>query len=108
MPYVVDEQRDQFLRKLIWPVVVRAVGNYRRHAVGVMERPHEMVTPRLARRVRAVGPVFRILSEELAAVGVVMLRRGLRGERGFDAVRVGQIKRSVNLVRGDMVETARD
>ena len=108
MPDVVDEKRDQLLRELIWSVVVRAVRHHRRHAVGVMESPHEMVAPRLARRVRAVGPVFRILSEELAAVGMMVLRRGLRGERGFNAVRVGQLKRSVYLIRGDVVETARN
>ena len=108
VPDVVDEQRDQLLRELVRPVVVRAVGNYRRHAVGVMERPHEMVAPRLARRVRAVRLVFRILSEELAAVGMMVLRRGLGGERGLYPLRVGQLKRSVYLVRGDVVEAARN
>ena len=108
MPDVVDEQRDQLLRKLIWSVVVRAVGNYRRHTVRVMESPHEVVTPRFARRVRAVGLVFRILSEELAAVGMMVLRRGPGGERGLYPIRVGQLKRSVYLVRGDVVETARN
>ena len=108
VPDVVDEQRDKFLRELVRPVVVRAVGHYRRHAVGVMERPHEMVAAGLARRVRAVRLVFRILSEELAAVGMMVLRRGLRGERGFYPLRVGQLQRSVYLVRGDVVETARN
>ena len=108
VPYVVDEKRDQLLRKLVRSVVVRAVGNYRRHTVGVMERPHEVVTPRLARRIRAVRLVFRILSEELAAVGMMVLRRGLGGERGLYPLRVGQFKRSVHLVRGDVVEAARN
>ena len=106
VPDVVDEQRDQLLRELIWSVVVRAVGNYRRHAVGVMERPHEVVTPRLARRVRAVRLVFGVFREELAAVGMMVLRRGLGGERGFYPLRVGQLQRSVDLVRGYVVETA--
>ena len=106
VPYVIDEQRDQLLRELIRPVVVRAVGHYRRHAVGVMERPHEMVAPRLARRVRAVGLVFGVFREELAAVGMMVLRRGLGGERGFYPLRVGQLQRSVYLVRGDVVEAA--
>ena len=108
VPYVVDEQRDQLLRKLVRPVVVRTVGNYRRHAVGVMERPHEMVAPRLARRVRAVRLVFGVFREEIAAVGMMVLRRGLGAERGLYPIRVGQLQRSVYLVRGDVVEAARN
>ena len=41
--YVVDEQGYEFLRKLIGTIVVRAVGNDRRHTIGVVERAYEMV-----------------------------------------------------------------
>ena len=43
---VVDEKRDELLRKLIRPVVVRAVGHDGRHAVGVMERADKVVARR--------------------------------------------------------------
>ena len=41
--YIVDEQRNKLLRELVRTIVVRAVRNNRRHTVGVVERPHEMV-----------------------------------------------------------------
>ena len=37
VPYIVDKQWNQLLRKLVWPVIVRTVGNQCRHAVGVVE-----------------------------------------------------------------------
>ena len=40
---VVDEQRYQFLWKLIRPVVIRAVGHDNGHSVSVMECAHEVV-----------------------------------------------------------------
>lgn len=49
---VVDEQRDELLRELVRAVVVGAVRHDGRHAVGVVERPDEMVTACLARTVR--------------------------------------------------------
>ena len=68
---VVDEQRDQFLRKLVGTVVVRAVRNYGRHPVGVVEGTHEMVGGSLRRTVGAVGAVSRGLAEELVTVHLV-------------------------------------
>ncbi len=41
---IVDEQRDKLLRELVWTIVVRAVCNDCRHAVGVVVCSHEMVT----------------------------------------------------------------
>ena len=43
---IVDEKRDELLRKLIRPVVVRAVRHDGRHAVGVMERADKVVARR--------------------------------------------------------------
>lgn len=42
-PYVVDEQRDEFFRKLVRTIVVRAVGHYCRKSVGVVECPDKVV-----------------------------------------------------------------
>ena len=44
---IVNEERDQFLGKLIGTIIVGAVGDYRRHAVGVVIGTYEMVTARL-------------------------------------------------------------
>ena len=41
--YIIDEQRNKLLRKLIWTIVVGTVGHNRRHSVGVVEGSHEMV-----------------------------------------------------------------
>ena len=41
--YIVDEQRYQFLRELVWSVVVGAVGYDGRHSVSVVEGTYEMV-----------------------------------------------------------------
>ena len=49
--------------------------------------------------------VLRLLGEELRAVGVVVLRAGLRGERGLYSLGVGQLQRPVNLVGRDVIET---
>ena len=60
---VQDHQRNQLLRKLIRPVVVRAVGDQHRQAVGVEVGAHQMIGRRLARRVRRVRRVRRLLAE---------------------------------------------
>ena len=105
---IVDEQRDELFRELVRTVVVRAVRHYSRHPVCVMERPHEVVAPRLRCGIRAVGLVSGPLGEELIPVGMVMRRRGLSGERGIHPFRACHLEGAVNLIRGDMVETARD
>ena len=82
---VVDEQRNQLLRELIRPVVVRTVRHDGRHAVRVVECPHKVVTARLAGRVGAVRIILRILVEEILPVRQVMFRRRSRGcERRLD------------------------
>ena len=48
---VQDDERNQLLGKLIRPVVVRAVRDQRREAVGVEICPHQVVRRRLARGV---------------------------------------------------------
>ena len=102
---VVDEQRNQLLRELIGTVVVRAVGHQRRHAVGVVIGPHEMVARGLRCRVGAMGVILRRFVEELRAVGqMVFRRRGGRCEGRFDALGMAQLQGSVDLVGGDVVE----
>ena len=63
-----------------------------------------MVAPGLRRRIRAVRLVLQVLREELSAVGMVMSRRCLRGERRLDALRVCQLQSTVDLVCRDMIE----
>ena len=59
-----DHQRNQLLGKLERAVVVRAVGDQRRQAVGVEVGAHQVIGRRLARRVRRVRRVRRLLAEQ--------------------------------------------
>ena len=74
-PYVVDEERNQLLGKLVGPVVVRAVGHQRRHAVGVVESTDEVVAAGFGSGVGTVRVIFRGFQEESLAVCQVMFRR---------------------------------
>lgn len=73
MADVVDEERNQFLRELVGPVVVGAVGHDSRHSVGVMEGTHEMVGAGLAGTVWRVRIVLGGLIEEILSVSLVVL-----------------------------------
>ena len=102
---VVDEQRNQLLRELIWTIVVRAVGHHHRHSVGVVECAHEVVARSLRCRVWRVRVVFRCLKEELVAVSQMMLcRRCCCCERRLDTLGVSQFQRAVHLVGRDVIE----
>ena len=96
---VVDEQRNQLLRELVGPVVVRAVRNQRRHAVRVVVGPHEVVRRSLRRRVGAVRVVLRLLGEELLAERTAAALAARRVPRG-----AGQLQRTVHFVGRDVVE----
>ena len=48
---IIDKERNQFLGELIGAIVVRAVGDDSRHAVGVMESAYEVVGRRFGGRV---------------------------------------------------------
>ena len=89
---IVDEQGYQFLRELVGAVVVRAVRNYSRHPVGVVEDPYEMVRGGLRRAVGAVGAVSRSLAEELVPVHLVGT------DVRVNTLRMGQLKGAVHLV----------
>src|SRR5690606_9593 len=52
-----DYQRDELLRKVVGPIVVRAGGGQHRQAVGVVERAHQMVGRSFRRRIRRIGSV---------------------------------------------------
>ena len=71
---IVDEKRNQLFGELVRTVVVAAVRDNRRHAVGVVERANEVVGARLGCRIRAMRRVLCGLVEEVVAVGQVMLR----------------------------------
>ena len=63
---VQQRQRNQLLRKLVRPVVVGAVGDQHRQAIGLVIGAHEVVRRRLRRRVRRVRRVRRRLGEGAA------------------------------------------
>lgn len=106
MTDVIDEQRNQLLRKLVGAIVVRAVRHNRRHAVGVVISPHEMVAAGLRGTVGRVGVILRGLQEEILAIGSMVFRaRSRGGERTFHALRVCQFQGAIHLIRRDMIET---
>ena len=96
---VVDEQRDELLRKLVGPVVVRAVSHQRRHPVRVVVGPHEVVGRGFRGRVGAVRGVLRLFGEELLAEGPAAALPARSISLG-----TGQLQRPVHLVGGDVVE----
>ena len=98
VPDIVDEKRYQLLRELVRTVVVRAVRNYGRHAVGVVEGTHEVVGRGLRRTVRTVGAVPGRLTEELVPVHLV------GADVRVNTLRMGQFQGTVHLVRRDVVE----
>ena len=105
MADVVNEERNQLFGELVRTVVVTAVRHDGRHAVGIVERTHEVVGTRLGCGIRRVRRVLRRLVEEVVAVGQVMFRAGSgRGERRRDAFRVVHLESTVDFVGGDMVE----
>ena len=93
---IVDEQGYQFLRELVGAVVVRAVRNYGRHPVGVVEGPYERGS--LRRAVGTVGAVSRGLTEELVPVHLV------GADVRVNTLGMGQLKGTVHLVGRDVVE----
>src|SRR5438105_3513173 len=52
-----DDDRDELLGKLIWTIIVGAIGNDDGQAVGMMVSAHEHVAGGLAGRIRRVGGV---------------------------------------------------
>ena len=82
---IVNDQRNELLRKLVGAVVVGAVGGERRQPIGVMVGPHQMIGGRLGSRIRAVGRIGR----------------------GFGKRGVGRSERTVDFVRGHMQEAKR-
>ncbi len=82
-----DHERDQLLRELVRPVVVRAVGRDRGKAVGVVIGAHQVVGAGLGSRVGAVGRVGRGLGKgriALAEAAVHLVGRDMQeAERGL-------------------------
>src|SRR5690242_20599911 len=78
---VKNHDRDKFFGKLPRTIIIAAMGNSRRKAVGLRERPNEMVRSGLGCRVGGIRAIRRMLIERSA----------------FS-------KRAINLVSGDMME----
>ena len=96
---IVDEQRDELLRELVGPVVVRTVGHQRRHPVRVVVSSHEVVGRGFRSRVGAVRRVLRLFGEELLAEGPAAALPARSISLG-----TCQLQRPVHLVGGDVVE----
>ena len=64
LPDVVDEQRNQLLRELVWSVIVGTVCDYGRHPVSVVIGSHEMVTRSLGGGIRTMRLILAVLREE--------------------------------------------
>ena len=96
---VIDEQWYKLLRKLVRPVIVRAVGHNCRHPVSVMIGTDKMVTGSLCRRIRTVRLVLALLREERVAE-----RPAATLVAGRITLRPGQLKSAVDLICGDVVE----
>jgi len=60
---VEDDDRDQFLGEMEWPVVVAAIGQHHRQAVGFMPGPHQMVRAGFRCRIRAARIIGRVFGE---------------------------------------------
>lgn len=53
-----------------------------------------------------MGVVFRLLCEELRAVGMVVTAGGLGGERTLQSFGIGELQSTIYLVGRDMIEAA--
>ena len=58
MAYVIDEERNQFLRELVWTIVIRAVCHNCWHTVSIVEGTNEMVGTCLTCRIWRVRVVL--------------------------------------------------
>src|SRR5690606_37489515 len=70
---VEDHQGDELFREVIRPVVIGAVGDQGRQAVGALPSPHQVIGARLARGVRGTGRVGGGFGKQAAAVGQVTI-----------------------------------
>ncbi len=60
---IADHQGDQFLRKLVGPIVIGAPGDDGGQAIGFIVGPHQQICCRLAGRIGTVGREGRDLGE---------------------------------------------
>ena len=96
--YIVDEQRNQFFRELVWAVVVGTVGYNCGHAIGVVECPYEVVAACLRGRIRAVRVVLRFLGKELIAIHLMGRKVGVQ------PLGMSELQGAIYLVGRDVVE----
>ena len=103
---VVDEERNQLFGELVRAVVVAAVRDNRRHAVGVVERADKVVGTGLRSGIRAVRRVLRSFVEEVVTIGQVVFRTGRRSrERRRNAFRMVHLEGAINFVGRNMIES---
>ena len=76
---IIDHEWNEFLRKLIRPVVVRAARDADGHTIRVAISADHQVRTRLRRRIRAVGLERRIFRKEscIAQTAIDLVRRNL-------------------------------
>ena len=102
---VVDEKRDELFGELVRTVVVGAVRNNRRHAVGVVEGADKVVRTGLGSGIRAMRRVLRGFIEEVITIGQVVFRTGRRGrKRRRNAFRVVHLESAIDFIRRNVVE----
>ena len=83
---IIDHERNEFLRKLIRPVVVRAARDADGHTIRVAISADHQVRTRLRRRIRAVRLERRIFRKEscIAQTAINLIRRNLvKANAGF-------------------------
>jgi len=102
---VVDEKRDELFGELVRTIVVGAVRHDGRHAVGIVERAHEVIGTSLRSRIRRMRRVLGRFVEKVIAVSKMVFRaRSCRRERRRDAFRVVHLERTVNFIGRNVIE----
>ena len=87
-----DHQRDQLLGKLAGTVIVGAIGDDHRQAIGVVPGPCQMIGPRLAGGIGRVRCIGRVLAEQPAlAQAAIDLVRGDMDEAEGGAGRLVEV-----------------
>ncbi|MNT59100.1 hypothetical protein D3C72_1965760 [compost metagenome] len=62
---VENDMGDQLLGKMVWPVVIRAVGDHHRQPIGTVPGADQMIGTGLGSRIRRAWVVGRGLGEQI-------------------------------------------
>ena len=105
MTNVVDEERNQLLGELVGSVVVRAVGDDGRHAVGVVEGTHKVIRAGFRSTVGRMRIVLGGFVEEVRAVGeMVLTARSSCREGRLHALGMVHGQGAIDLIGRDVVK----